>query len=88
MFGVRPDDIFHTKLTNLISATPENTIKATVDVIEPMGPTVTVYLDVAGNNVVATVDAETKIKEDTEVELVLDMAKTHVFDKASEVAVY
>ena len=37
---------------------------------------------------IATIDAETKAKEGEEIELVLDMVKTHVFDKESAKAVY
>ena len=59
-----------------------------VDVIEPMGSIVTVYLSVGDNDLVATIDADTQIEEGDRVELALDMAKTHVFDKATEKAVY
>jgi len=88
IFGVRPEDIFDRNLAGLVRATPENTIEAMVDVIEPMGSIVTVYLSMGDNDLVATIDAETQIKEGARVELALDMAKTHVFDKATEKAVY
>ncbi|MCX6344374.1 MAG: sn-glycerol-3-phosphate ABC transporter ATP-binding protein UgpC [Armatimonadetes bacterium] len=87
-FGVRPEDIFDKNLTNILQATPDNTAKASVDVIEPMGHIVTVYLSAGGNDIVASIDAETKIKEETEVELVFDMVKTHLFDKVSGKAIY
>ncbi len=87
-FGVRPEDIFDKNLTNLLQATPDNTIKAMVDVIEPMGPIVTMYLTCGDHALIATIDAETKAKEGEEIELILDMVKTHVFDKESEKAVY
>jgi multiple sugar transport system ATP-binding protein len=88
VFGVRPEDIFDKNLAGLLKATPENTIKATVDVIEPMGPVVTVYLNAGGHSLIATIDAETKAKEGEEIELILDMEKTHVFAKADEKAIY
>jgi len=88
IFGVRPEDIFDKSLSNLVAATPDNTIKATVDVIEPMGPVVTMYLSCGDHDIIATIDAETKAKEGTEIDLVLDMAKTHVFDKETEKAIY
>lgn len=88
VFGIRPEDIFDKNLANIIQATPENTAKAEVDVVEPMGPIVTMYLSCGGHSMVATIDAETKAKEDQEIELVFDMAKTHVFDKQTEMAVY
>ena len=88
IFGVRPEDIFDRSLTNLVAATPDNTVKAAVDVIEPMGPIVTMYLSCGDHDVIATIDAETQAVEGTEIDLVLEMAKTHVFDKDTEKAVY
>lgn len=88
IFGVRPEDIFDKSLANILQATPDNTVKATVDVIEPMGPVVTMYLSCGDHDVIATIDAETQAKENAEIELILDMAKTHVFDKETEKAIY
>ena len=87
-FGVRPEDIFDKNLTNLVQATPDNTVTAMVDVIEPMGPIVTMYLSCGDHSVIATIDAETKATEGQELELIFDMPRTHVFDKETEVAVY
>ncbi len=87
-FGIRPEDIFDASLANLVQATPDNQAKAMVDVIEPMGPIVTMYLSCGGFSMVATIDAETEVKEDQEINMVFDMAKTHVFDKQTEKAVY
>lgn len=88
VFGIRPEDIFDKNLANIVPATPDNQAKAIVDVIEPMGPIVTMYLRCGEHSLVATIDAETKAKEGQEIELVFDMAKTHVFDKVTESAVY
>jgi multiple sugar transport system ATP-binding protein len=87
VFGVRPEDIFD-KVISMVPPTEENTIKATVDVIEPMGAIVQAYLTSGKHALVATIDAETKMKEDQEMEFVLDMEKTHVFDKDTEQAIY
>ncbi|MCL6628645.1 MAG: sn-glycerol-3-phosphate ABC transporter ATP-binding protein UgpC [Armatimonadetes bacterium] len=88
VFGVRPEDIFDKELSPLVKPTSENTIKVTVDVIEPMGPIVTMYLTTAKHNLVATIDAETKAREGEEIEVTLDMEKTHLFDKETEQAIY
>ena len=87
-FGIRPEDIFDKNLRNLIQSTSDNTAKAMVDVIEPMGPVVTMYLSCGSHSMVATIDAETKAKEIQEIELVFDMVKTHVFDKDTKNAIY
>ena len=85
-FGVRPEDIFD-KAIPMVPATEENTIKALVDVIEPMGAIVTAYITTGKHSLVATIDAETKMVEEREMEFVLDMEKTHVFDKDTEQAI-
>lgn len=87
-FGIRPEDIFDKSLTNLVQATSDNTAKAMVDVIEPMGPIVTMYLSMGEHDLVATIDAETKVKESSEIEMIFDMAKTHLFDKDTGMAIY
>lgn len=88
IFGVRPEDIFDKNLKNLIEATDENTLTATLDVLEHMGPTVTMSLKCGNHNLIATIDSETKALEGHDVELVLDMDKTHIFDKETELAIY
>ncbi len=88
VFGIRPEDIFDKSLTSLVKPTDDNTIKAMVDVIEPMGSTVTTFLTIGKHSIVATIDAETKAKEEAEIDLILDMEKTHLFDKNTEQAIY
>ncbi|MEI6916126.1 MAG: sn-glycerol-3-phosphate ABC transporter ATP-binding protein UgpC [Armatimonadota bacterium] len=88
VFGVRPEDIFDKNLKNLIEATPENTVSAMVDVIEPMGAINTMYLTMGDHSIVATIDAETQAKEQQPIEVLLDMEKTHVFDKETDQAYY
>ena len=88
IFGIRPEDIFDKSLSNLVQATADNTVKAFIEVIEPMGSVVTMYLKCGDHSLVATIDAETKSKEDSDIELVFDMAKTHIFEKETEEAIY
>jgi multiple sugar transport system ATP-binding protein len=88
VFGVRPEDIFDKSLAPTTTAHDGNTLKAMVDVIEPMGPVVTAYLTVGTHQIVATIDADTKAKEGEELEIVLDMDKTHLFDKETQKAIY
>jgi multiple sugar transport system ATP-binding protein len=88
VFGVRPEDMCDKAITSLVAPTEENTIKVMVDVIEPMGSIVTMYLTSGGHNMVATIDAESKAKELQEMEVILDMDKTHLFDKETEQAIY
>ena len=88
VFGVRPEDIFDRNLHSQVTATEDNSVKATVDVIEPMGAIVTTYLTAGPHALVATIDADTKAKEGEQIDLVLDMERTHVFDKETEQAFF
>ncbi|MDH7601029.1 MAG: sn-glycerol-3-phosphate ABC transporter ATP-binding protein UgpC [Armatimonadota bacterium] len=88
IFGIRPEDIFDKELSSIVQPTADNTIRALVDVIEPMGPIVTMYLTCGNHSLVASIDAETKAREGQEIDIVLDMAKSHVFEKDTEKAVY
>ncbi|MBI3947432.1 MAG: sn-glycerol-3-phosphate ABC transporter ATP-binding protein UgpC [Armatimonadetes bacterium] len=86
IFGVRPQHIYDKQLT-LVPATPGNTVRCTVDVSEPMGSIVTLYLKAGPHNMVAEVDAETKAAIGAPVEVVFDMEKTHLFDRETEAAI-
>jgi len=79
VFGIRPENI-HDKLF-IPDALPENTIKATVEVVEPMGSEVFLYLNTGAHNFIARVDAHDQAQVNEELELVLDMAKTQFFEK-------
>jgi multiple sugar transport system ATP-binding protein len=87
VFGVRPEDILDRALL-AAPADPGNTIKALVEVTEPMGDRIHLYLSTGGHNLVANVDAESKVQEEREAEFVLDLEKTHAFDKETEQAIY
>ncbi|NLC59493.1 MAG: sn-glycerol-3-phosphate ABC transporter ATP-binding protein UgpC [Armatimonadetes bacterium] len=86
-FGIRPQHIYDKQLT-LVPATPENTVRCTVDVSEPMGSVVTLYLTSGPHSLVAEVDAETKAVDGAPLDLVFDMEKTHLFDRQTEIAIY
>jgi len=88
VFGVRPEDVFDKAISQLVPPTEENTVTALVDVIEPMGAIVTMYLTTGKHSLVATVDSETKVKETADAEFVFDMERTHLFDKETEEAIY
>jgi multiple sugar transport system ATP-binding protein len=81
-FGVRPED-FHDKKF-YPNAKPENTIKATAEVIEPLGDEVLFYLVSGKHQLVAKLDSRTKAKVGDELELALEMEETHIFDGKTE----
>jgi multiple sugar transport system ATP-binding protein len=88
-FGVRPSDIFGTdNLPPSLKANEGNTIRALCEVTEPMGDRMHLYLSTGGHALVGDMDAETNVTEDAESDFVLDMERTHAFDKDTEKALY
>jgi multiple sugar transport system ATP-binding protein len=87
VFGIRPADIFDKSLKNPVESTEANTIRTLVDVSEPMGDIVTFYLTAGPHQLVATIDSETKAKDGEALDVVLDLAKSHLFDPETEQAI-
>ena len=84
VFGIRPDDIYDRRLA---PALPDGAIaRLTVDVTEPMGSTVYVYLTAGKDALVADVDAETAARDGEPLDVVFDMNKSHLFDPETEAA--
>ncbi len=81
-FGIRPEDIYD-KLF-LANVSPENTVRARVEVVEPMGSEVNLYLKIGDRTVMAGVDVHSQAQVNQELEFVFDMNKVHFFDKETE----
>ena len=64
-----------------------NTVRTLVDVSEPMGDIITLYLTCGVHSLVATIDAETVAKDGEALDVVLDLSKTHLFDPDTEQAI-
>lgn len=88
IFGVRPEDIYDSSLSSLVTPNAENTIKVAIDMIEPMGSVITAYSKAGNHSLIATLASETKAKDGTEMDLSFDMAKVHLFDKSTEQAIF
>ncbi|MDQ2800358.1 MAG: sn-glycerol-3-phosphate ABC transporter ATP-binding protein UgpC [Armatimonadota bacterium] len=88
ILGIRPPDLFDKGLKNALEATAGNTIRTVVDVSEPMGDVVTLYLRAGSHGLVAAIDAETGAKDGETLDVVVDMDKTHLFDAHTEHAIY
>ncbi len=81
-FGIRPEDIFDKLFMG--SSDPEATITATVEVIEPMGSEVYLYLNTGTNPFIARVNSHEKAEVNQDLELVLNMNGAHFFDVDTE----
>ena len=82
IFGVRAEDIYDKLFVT--EASPDNTIRAICEVVEPMGAEAYLYLRCGANTFVARVNGHVRPAVNQDLDLVLDMSKTHFFDKATE----
>lgn len=82
IFGIRPEDIYDKLFVS--DAPPENTVKATCEVIEPMGSEAYLHLNTGRNPLVAKVGGHNKPAINQDMDLVFDMSKVHFFDKDTE----
>ena len=88
ILGVRPSDMFDKSLRDAPAVVDGNVVRTAVDVSEPMGDIVTLYLTAGVHSLVATLDAETSAKDGQALDVVVDLEKTHLFDPSTEKAIY
>lgn len=93
--GVRPEDVYLVDNADGLSD-PTAEIKATTDVLEPMGDEIFVYLllsedsniDIddpdAGSQLLMSIPPDTEIEGDESIQVVLDRSKIHLFDSAGD----
>jgi len=85
VFGVRPEDVNDKKLAG--QAGPQQVVRATVDVVEPMGAEIYLYLNTGSHSFIARVNTRETANVGEQVEAVFDMRKCHFFDAQTEQAI-
>jgi len=83
IFGMRPEHIYEPQALLRERANTQS-IKAKVEIIEPMGAEVYIYYTTGKTPFIARVDAHVKAEIDETMELLIDMDKSHFFDKETE----
>ncbi|MBI4971373.1 MAG: TOBE domain-containing protein, partial [Candidatus Omnitrophica bacterium] len=80
--GIRPENIYDKLFAQ--NAREEYTTTATVDVVEPMGAEIYLYLKAGSNTFVARVHAHDTAQVNQDLQVVFDMSKAHFFDPQTE----
>jgi len=80
--GIRSEDIYDKLFVS--EASPENTIRAICEVVEPLGSEVYLYLNSGKNLFIARVGAHNQPDVNRDMDLVFDMSKVHFFDSETE----
>ncbi|AKL97532.1 ABC transporter ATP-binding protein [Endomicrobium proavitum] len=84
--GIRPEDIFDKLFYNRPDK-DVNSFSATVEVVEPLGSEIYLHLNTGKNEFVAKVDSQNRAKPNQVIELVFNIAKTHLFDSKTGVKI-
>jgi multiple sugar transport system ATP-binding protein len=81
IFGIRPEAIFDKTLT---SPFPDGeTLKVTIDIVEPIGSGVILTALLGGDQLRAIVDPKTKARPHKEMEFLVAMDRMHLYDKST-----
>ncbi len=82
--GIRPEDLEDSEFVP--EAGDSNTITADVEVTEPMGAEIYVYVDINGVLMTARVSPRSKLRSGDKAKLYVDLDMMHLFDKKTEKA--
>jgi len=79
VFGIRPEDILDAGPDVEVGSNPKITAK--VEVVEPMGNEIFVYLSTGRSQLVSRMDTDSMPRPGQDMEVVLDLGKSHFFDR-------
>ncbi len=82
ILGIRPEHIYDKLYSSM--GTTENTLAATVDVVELLGNEKVLHLTNGNNNFHCVVNAHNQVEENQDIDVVFNMERIHIFDKETE----
>ncbi len=83
VFGIRPEHINNAQFAeNVVEG--ENVADVNVEVVEPMGSEVYVYLSSGKHSFIARMDARTRAKPNDKLRVAFDLGHLHMFDKQTQ----
>jgi multiple sugar transport system ATP-binding protein len=83
ILGIRPDD-----LSAAASMEEKGAMKADVSVVQPVGNQIYLDVTIGPHNLIASVNAQTRVKPHQEIILKARLENLHFFDPVSEQAIY
>ncbi|MBM4044337.1 MAG: sn-glycerol-3-phosphate ABC transporter ATP-binding protein UgpC [Planctomycetes bacterium] len=78
-FGIRPESIYDSAFYG--ETTEGSTLETTVNVVEPLGDEMILYLSTGRHDFIGKVDSHHKVEVNQEMEVVFDLRKAHLFDR-------
>lgn len=87
VFGIRPEDLSDASLAEK-EVTENNSFMAGVEVVEPMGSEIYLYLTLDDHSMIARVEPNSTAKVGDNVKLRVETEKIHVFDAETEEIIF
>jgi multiple sugar transport system ATP-binding protein len=84
VLGIRPEHIYEREVKGEFPG--GELLKATVEVVEPIGSQVILLASCGSSNLTACVDPQTHAKPNMELEFILDTNRLHLFDRVTQEA--
>lgn len=85
VFGVRPEDL--NDATLIIPADPDRTLIAKIEVYEPVGADVYLYLHTGQHSFIARMDSKQTARVGQDLNVIVDMKQVHFFHKETGVTI-
>ena len=82
IFGIRPEDIYDKLFVS--DHSPRNIIQAMCEIVEPMGSETYLHMKHGKSAFTAKVSGQVQIEDNTDIDLVFDVNKAHIFDVRTE----
>ncbi len=82
VFGIRAEDVYDKLFVS--ESSPDNTVRAACEVVEPLGSEVYLYLNSGKHTFTARVGAHNRPGVNRDMDVVFDMSKVHFFDPKTE----
>ncbi len=88
VFGIRPEDLNDASVTQEVDIKEVNTFEAEVDVVEPMGSEIYLYINTGEHEMIARVEADSEAEVGDTIKLAVNQEHMHIFDPETEESVF
>ncbi len=88
VFGIRPEDLNDASITQDVDVSEENTFEAEVDVVEPMGSEIYLYISAGEHELIAQVEADSEAEVGDKIDIAVTQENMHIFDPDTEESVF
>jgi len=86
IFGIRPENIYPAPLAAARADNGTSQVAASVDLVEPLGPSLLTYLKIGDLDFQALFEANTRVQPGETLKVAFDLKKAHFFDPDTETA--